>query len=390
MSRSFDAIACAEALDDPNVRAFLKMIRVGEGTTDDDGYRRLFGGELVDSFDDHPRKFVTRKFGKTGKSITSSAAGAYQFLRGTWDECAKALGLRDFSPKNQDLAAVFLVWRRKALDDVRAGRVVEAIAKCAREWASLPGSPYGQPTKTLPEALRLYAGYGGLTQPAKTAPAPDFTPPQGIAAVPQQEQPMSTLNDIVNSPLTKFALAAINPILAVVPEVAKIFMDKDGTTVPERNVAAAVKIVETAQAALQDAGMDATNAQAVAEMVESSPEARQVVREAVMSNYYELVEVGGGFKDARKFLLDAGDASGGKVWDIVKVVTYAALGFLALANLVALTVYGVAMFRDNDGQLTAAMQLLGTVIQADSGSALMACGFWLGSSWGSKQKPAAA
>lgn len=105
---------------------------------------------------------------------------------------------------------------------------------------------------------------------------------------------MPTLNDVLQSPLTKLVLASANPILAVVPEIAKIFMDK-GTPVPERNVAAAVRLVETAQQALQKAGIDAPNAQAAAEAVTSNPQAREAVRAAVLSDpYWHSVEVGGG------------------------------------------------------------------------------------------------
>ena len=45
-----DAIALAGLLDDGNVKAFLAVIRAGEGTPDQDGYRRHFGGRLFDSF----------------------------------------------------------------------------------------------------------------------------------------------------------------------------------------------------------------------------------------------------------------------------------------------------------------------------------------------------
>lgn len=142
-------------LDHPNVRAFLKMIRAGEGTADPLGYSRLFGGGQFASYADHPR--IYRPFGKT----TTSAAGAYQFLAGTWDEAAAALGLADFSPPSQDLAAVWLIRRRGALADVKAGRFNEAVRKCAKEWASLPGSPYGQPVKTLAQARATYETAGG-------------------------------------------------------------------------------------------------------------------------------------------------------------------------------------------------------------------------------------
>ena len=145
-----------------NIPAFLTALRYGEGTSDENGYRRMFGGELFNSFADHPRKRIRRKAGKG--HIISTAAGAYQFLSRTWDECAEALNLPDFSPKSQDRAAVFLVKRRGALGDVIAGRIELAIKKCNKEWASLPGSPYGQPTVTLAEVLKVYKDAGGLIE----------------------------------------------------------------------------------------------------------------------------------------------------------------------------------------------------------------------------------
>lgn len=144
---------------EPNVAAFSVMIRVGEGTSDPDGYRRLFGGELIDTFADHPRKAVTRLL--RGMPITSTAAGAGQFLERTWDEIAAKLELPDFSPASQDVAIVALIRRRGALEDVRAGRFEDAVRKCAKEWASLPGSPYGQPTRTIDQARTAYASAGG-------------------------------------------------------------------------------------------------------------------------------------------------------------------------------------------------------------------------------------
>jgi len=142
-----------------NLYAFLNMLRYGEGTTGPNGYRTLFGGGTFDSFADHPRVKIRRKLG--GKFITSSAAGAYQFLEGTWDECAAALDLPDFSPASQDRAARFLIHRRGAMGDIIAGHFSAAVKKCNKEWASLPGSPYGQPVLTMSRVLALYTACGG-------------------------------------------------------------------------------------------------------------------------------------------------------------------------------------------------------------------------------------
>jgi lysozyme len=147
----------SSAVSDPNVQAFLAMIRRGEGTTGANGYRTLFGGGLFNDYSKHPDIAVTRG------SLTSTAAGAYQILYGTWLEISAAYSLPDFSPASQDVAAVALIKRRGALADVLAGRWQTAIAKCAKEWASLPGSPYGQPTISMDTALATIAANGGVT-----------------------------------------------------------------------------------------------------------------------------------------------------------------------------------------------------------------------------------
>lgn len=144
---------------DQNVASFLRTIRYAEGTAGPDGYRTLFGGEFFDSFADHPRKVITRKLGAS--VISSSAAGAYQILEKTWDDLQATMQLPDFSPDSQDAAALFLITRRGALADIRAGNFTSAIAKLNREWASLPGSPYGQPTKSMDKLASFYTGQGG-------------------------------------------------------------------------------------------------------------------------------------------------------------------------------------------------------------------------------------
>jgi len=262
------------ALADSNVRAFLVMIRAGEGTSDEAGYRRHFGGKLFDSFADHPRIAITAGLGKN--KYTSTAAGAYQFLSRTWDECAKALKLPDFSPASQDLAAVFLIDRRKALDDVLAGRFDQAVAKCAREWASLPGSPYGQPVKTIEQARETYRIAGGVLRPS-SQPAP-------IETIQTQESPM---------PIPAFLAAALPSIIQAIPTLGKLF--GSGSEVSERNVKAA----EIAVQIVTDA-TGARNAQEAVEVLQADPEMVKAATEAVQARWHELTEVGGGIEAARK------------------------------------------------------------------------------------------
>lgn len=139
-----------------NVQAFLRVIRRGEGTSGENGYRMLFGGGLFSSYASHPDTLVIRS------GYRSTAAGAYQFLTSTWKETARAMGLADFSPASQDRGAVGRIAARGALDDVVAGRFDAAIKKCAKEWASLPYSPYGQPTISMSVASQVFAQAGGV------------------------------------------------------------------------------------------------------------------------------------------------------------------------------------------------------------------------------------
>jgi lysozyme len=142
----------------PERRALLNTIRFAEGTWTEngqDGYRVLFGGRMVSSLDRHPNQI------QYSSRYTSAAAGAYQFLPGTWDEASKKLNLSDFGPGSQDQAALYLIERRNALHLADSGKITPTlIAKLAPEWASLPtysgNSYYGQPVKRYDDLRRFY------------------------------------------------------------------------------------------------------------------------------------------------------------------------------------------------------------------------------------------
>lgn len=134
-----------KALSNPNVRKMLDVIANAEGVKH--GYNTIFGNERSDDLKTHPN--VKKEFTQTdGKKNSTTAAGRYQFLKGTWDRVSKRYGLNDFSPKNQDLAAVALILGRGALGDVIKGDFTKAVGKLGGEWASLPSSPYAQPKKS--------------------------------------------------------------------------------------------------------------------------------------------------------------------------------------------------------------------------------------------------
>lgn len=141
----------------PERRALLNTIRYAEGTWKegkDLGYRILYGGGQFQDLSRHPDRVVVKRY-------ASAAAGAYQFLPGTWKDVSRSLDLPSFAPEHQDQAALHLVKKRGALQEVdRNGLTKTAMNSLAPEWASFPThaghSAYGQPVKTHAELLAFY------------------------------------------------------------------------------------------------------------------------------------------------------------------------------------------------------------------------------------------
>jgi muramidase (phage lysozyme) len=145
--------------------AFLDMLAFSEGTdngrqaTKDRGYDVLVGGGLFTGYADHPRKLI--RLPRLG--ISSTAAGRYQLLSRYYDAYKKQLRLPDFSPASQDAIAVQQIRERRAIPDIEAGRIGEAVRKCKNIWASLPGAGYGQHEQALDLLLAMYAAKGGYS-----------------------------------------------------------------------------------------------------------------------------------------------------------------------------------------------------------------------------------
>lgn len=136
-----------EALQNPNVQLFLDLLAEAEGASK--GYRTLFGGSTIEDLSDHPRKFQDYYNSRANKIERTSAAGRYQFKQDSWDEQAKRLGLTDFSPKSQDLAAIgLMMYKPKVFEALKAGDFDTAIKGFGSFWASLPSSPHNQPHRS--------------------------------------------------------------------------------------------------------------------------------------------------------------------------------------------------------------------------------------------------
>jgi lysozyme len=156
-------------LMDARIKAFLYMIRSTEHVYPRDVennacYHIFYGGSTFRDFSDHP--VITKE--KKGIPLpdamcaaaglrpgcVSTAAGAYQFIKPTWERIREiAPRLPDFSPQSQDWAAIRLLNEIGALRLITAGDIPGAIAKASSTWASLPGSTAQQNPKRLAYAM---------------------------------------------------------------------------------------------------------------------------------------------------------------------------------------------------------------------------------------------
>lgn len=118
----------------------------------DDGYAVLVGSRpshllLFHDYSHHPQVL--------NHALNSTAAGRYQVIRGTWFGVSGELHLKDFSPVNQDMCAVQLIFERGALPYVLSGDIEHAISMCSAEWASLPGAGATLPDGTPQHEQRM-------------------------------------------------------------------------------------------------------------------------------------------------------------------------------------------------------------------------------------------
>lgn len=180
-----------ELLKNPNVRRYLDFIGQAEGAD----YGTLFGGKMIEDFSRHPN--IRAKFKETtGKENVTTAAGKYQFLGKTWTGLEGKLGLKDFSPTSQDVAAVELLRESGALGDVISGNFGQAIQKTGKVWASLPSSPYNQNKRSWQWAAEKIGLRNGGPEKMEQMPTMTETPmlsqmptePRTLAAMPKPQE----------------------------------------------------------------------------------------------------------------------------------------------------------------------------------------------------------
>lgn len=327
------------ALTHDNVGAFLRVIRQYESSQDDNAYRMVNGGGYFDAPPwKHPYEGQSAPPGK--------AAGAPQFIPHTWGGLASKYGFEDFSPANQDLGAVALIAEHGALDDVIAGRLDAAIRKLTKVWVSLDNPKHQQ------EAPAIFASYGGKEAGSSVPVAPD-SPTTQVTPHITEAKPMGALLPLV---------------LQMIPSLISVFGSPNDSEVAKRNQAAGVLVADTLVKATQANNL----ADAVGKM-QSDPGLLQAATDAVHELLPQLMDVGGGVESARKFAADHENSRYGR---ILEVVTYSALFFLLLANSGA---FAFAWKADD-------FSVMADIKQADIGVALIAFGYWLGTSISSKRK----
>ncbi len=138
-----------QSVKNARIKAFLDTIAWAEGTDEVANYRTQYTGTQFAGFHDHPRE---QKCGlRYGQQLCADAAGRYLFLSSTWDRIAKKIGAPDFSPANQDLAAIELLREYGALEDIEAGRFELAVHKVTGVWPSLKhaGEGHSEPAIVL-------------------------------------------------------------------------------------------------------------------------------------------------------------------------------------------------------------------------------------------------
>ena len=197
---------------DPNVRKMLDLIAYTEGVKH--GYNTIFGNERLSNLSAHPN--VRKQFKQTdGKMNVTTAAGRYQFLKGTWDGLSRQYGFKDFSPQNQDLAAVALLAQNGSLPYILKGDYQTAIGKSGGTWASLPSSQYKQGKRSWNDVNKFLGGNIKTPTQAPQKPSRFLSQEQVAKVLPQLSKQPSQPNRF----LSQDRIAEVLPQLGQQPQL---------------------------------------------------------------------------------------------------------------------------------------------------------------------------
>lgn len=153
--------------------AALYMLRRCEhnaqDVAEDTDYQTFFGGAKFWDMSDHPA--ITGEIAPVPLSTQmcinagfsdgvcfSTAAGAFQITRPTWNEVRDYGGshLPDFTPESQQEAALRIMAKIGALPLIDAGNITGALPILGKRWASIPGARGKQGQRTVDFALSAF------------------------------------------------------------------------------------------------------------------------------------------------------------------------------------------------------------------------------------------
>ena len=140
----------SQAVEDPNVKAFLDVLAKPESGG---RYNVSVGGKTFTDMSKHPEMY--------NAELNSDAAGRYQFLSTTYKPIARRLGLKDFSPQSQDLAAVQYLKDLGVLDEIQSGdpkKIEDAKRRLQKStWTGLRKYSDGEASKYFLERKSYYS-----------------------------------------------------------------------------------------------------------------------------------------------------------------------------------------------------------------------------------------
>lgn len=144
---------------DANLIAFLAVIRKLEPGVEQ--YRSLVGGGSFTDFSDHPANKGWPGIIVGGRKTT--AAGAYQIVRTTWNDIGGVSRFGSFDPAAQDAAAIYLIRNRhpNAYMLIESGQIEPALYALRNEWESFDKLLQGNYPYTVADAKESFAAAGG-------------------------------------------------------------------------------------------------------------------------------------------------------------------------------------------------------------------------------------
>jgi muramidase (phage lysozyme) len=145
----------------PKAQALLSAIADKESNGK---YNLINGAVTFSDYSKHPNRHAPGR--------TSTAAGAFQFNNKTWNEVASLLGLTDFTPASQRLAAAYKLNHAGAVAKLEKDDIKGAIFDAAKVWDCLPKdktekSKWGHPRPLQPIVDSYNAALATLQTPKK-------------------------------------------------------------------------------------------------------------------------------------------------------------------------------------------------------------------------------